>query len=256
MDMLDAILNEMDTHIVSRTSSAYFQQQQEQNRKRKALEEQEKKGFQEFRNKVKKEVQTFLNNNDLKQMRYHPMDKLHRFIIREVATEFDLVSHSFGLDEVFVIVYKQHTAPSPDLLRHLEMKYRGELEEGQVKNCNIATAATTPTTTTTGTTTTTTTATTTTTTATITTTTATTTAATTTSTPATTTPTAATTLSTTPEESTTPTYQRKEKYRKLLAQSDTVFVLNQKKRDLRTIEQIRKEIQAEKKAKPTPPSSI
>jgi len=213
MDLLDNLLNEMDNHIVSRTSSSYFRQQQEQNRIRKALEEEEKKRYQEFRNKVTKDVLMFLKNTEHKQMRYPPMDKPHRLIIREVATDSDLVSHSFGSDEVFVIVYKQHTAPSPEVLKHLEQKYRGELRDGQESSCNITTTST--------------------------------------STTECKTTKKLDPPSTVTPDSTVPAYQRKEKYRKILANSDTLFVLNQKKRDLRSIEQIQLDMQAEKKARPS-----
>ncbi|XP_001630538.2 sperm-associated antigen 7 homolog [Nematostella vectensis] len=126
MDLLGSILNSMDAPPKTEDSKA-----REKRAKLAKLQKEERKKKADFREKVEKDVNKFINDAKRTRLKFPPMNKVQRSIVHDVAEIGGLTTFSFGEDEVdrYVMLFKKESPP-PD--EELEAYRNGEEYDPEV----------------------------------------------------------------------------------------------------------------------------
>ncbi|XP_070561772.1 sperm-associated antigen 7 homolog [Ptychodera flava] len=82
------------------------------------LQAEDKKRKTEFRVKIEKEINDFINDSAKTRLKYEPMDRVYRSIVHDVAEVAGLTTFSFGErdDNRYMIVFKKEFAPTDEEL--------------------------------------------------------------------------------------------------------------------------------------------
>ncbi|KAI4880075.1 hypothetical protein NFI96_013383 [Prochilodus magdalenae] len=123
-DLLGSILSSMEKPPTVGDQESRRKAREQQARLRK-MQEEEKRKKAEFRKKMEKEVNDFIQDSALQKKKYEPMGKIERSILHDVAEVAGLTSFSFGEDEEsrYVMLFKKEFAPSDE---ELEAYRKGE----------------------------------------------------------------------------------------------------------------------------------
>lgn len=116
MDLLDSILNSMQT-----PPSASEAQKNAMKKQKEAIEKkhtEEKNMINKFRKKVEEKICEFVSNGKKPYLQFEPMDQMYRSIIRDVADCAGTQVYSFGQDGVdrYAVVYTKENGPTEDEL--------------------------------------------------------------------------------------------------------------------------------------------
>ncbi|XP_063989544.1 sperm-associated antigen 7 homolog [Diachasmimorpha longicaudata] len=123
MDLLGSILNSMDKPpTVSDKQKALIKKQREEHEKRQKAEADRLK---KFREQVEHKINKFLKDENLKEYKFAPMEKVYRTIVHDVAEVASVWAYSFGEEGIdrHIMLFKREHAPSEDQLNALR---RGE----------------------------------------------------------------------------------------------------------------------------------
>ncbi|XP_028517183.1 sperm-associated antigen 7 homolog [Exaiptasia diaphana] len=120
MDLLGSILDSMDA-----PPKTENKEEKEKKRKLLKIQKEERKKKAEFRTKIEKDVNDFIQDEKRTRHKYPPMNKIQRTIVHDVAEVAGLTTFSFGEDEVdrYVMLFKKEFPP-PD--EELEAYRNGE----------------------------------------------------------------------------------------------------------------------------------
>uniref|UniRef100_A0A3B1J3L4 Sperm-associated antigen 7 homolog n=2 Tax=Astyanax mexicanus TaxID=7994 RepID=A0A3B1J3L4_ASTMX len=123
-DLLGSILSSMEKPPTVGDQESRRKAREQQARLKK-MQEDEKRKKAEFRKKMEKEVNDFIQDSALQKKKYEPMGKIERSILHDVAEVAGLTSFSFGEDEEsrYVMLFKKEFAPCDE---ELEAYRRGE----------------------------------------------------------------------------------------------------------------------------------
>ncbi|XP_020916941.2 sperm-associated antigen 7 homolog [Exaiptasia diaphana] len=121
MDLLGSILDSMDA-----PPKTENKEEKEKKRKLLKIQKEERKKKAEFRTKIEKDVNDFIQDEKRTRHKYPPMNKIQRTIVHDVAEVAGLTTFSFGEDEVdrYVMLFKKEFPP-PD--EELEAYRNGEV---------------------------------------------------------------------------------------------------------------------------------
>ncbi|KXJ21316.1 Sperm-associated antigen 7-like [Exaiptasia diaphana] len=122
MDLLGSILDSMDA-----PPKTENKEEKEKKRKLLKIQKEERKKKAEFRTKIEKDVNDFIQDEKRTRHKYPPMNKIQRTIVHDVAEVAGLTTFSFGEDEVdrYVMLFKKEFPP-PD--EELEAYRNGEFQ--------------------------------------------------------------------------------------------------------------------------------
>ncbi|TRY76266.1 hypothetical protein TCAL_10152 [Tigriopus californicus] len=116
MDLLNSIMSKMDKPPV-------MTDQEKEKRKKakemaKKMEEKHKKATHEFRNKIEKVIEAFVEDSQAHNHTFAPMEKVQRSIVHDVAETAGLVTYSFGEEDVdrHLVIWKKDFQPNEDEL--------------------------------------------------------------------------------------------------------------------------------------------
>lgn len=153
MDLLDSILNSMQTPPAASEAQKNAMKKQKEAMERKKKEE--KNMVNKFRKRVEDKVTTFVKDGTAPRLQFEPMDQMYRAIIREVAETAGLQVFSFGQEGIdrYAVVYTKEKGPSQDELtvrraggiwdeekaaemaqKHLEMQKQAALDTEEDNN--------------------------------------------------------------------------------------------------------------------------
>ncbi|XP_071805672.1 sperm-associated antigen 7 homolog [Asterias amurensis] len=123
MDLLGSILGSMEKP--PSVGDKEKKQAKERKKQFEKIKTEEKKKKNDFREKIEKEVNEFINDASRTRLRYDPMERISRTILHDVAEVAGLTSFSFGEmeDNRFIILFKKEYAPTDD---ELDAYRRGE----------------------------------------------------------------------------------------------------------------------------------
>ncbi|XP_068187639.1 sperm-associated antigen 7 homolog isoform X2 [Antennarius striatus] len=110
-DLLGSILNSMEKPPAVGDQESR-RKAREQAARLKKMEDEEKRKKVAFRKKMEKEVSDFIQDSSQQKRKYHPMGKIERNILHDVAEVAGLTSFSFGEDEEsrYVMLFKKEQA--------------------------------------------------------------------------------------------------------------------------------------------------
>ncbi|XP_030842670.1 sperm-associated antigen 7-like [Strongylocentrotus purpuratus] len=131
MDLLGSILSSMEKPpSVGEKEKKLAQERKNQIEKMK-LEDRKRKN--EFRAKVEKEVDAFLNDSARTRLKYPPIDKVYRSIIHDVAEVAGMTSFSFGEAEVdrYIMLFKKEIPPTEEELNAYKRGEKWDPEEAR-----------------------------------------------------------------------------------------------------------------------------
>lgn len=119
MDLLGSILNAMDKPptLSSADKNKLKKQVEAANKER----DQEKQNLKKLRSMAEEKINKFVNNNEETRLKFDPMEQIHRNVIRDIAEDAGIISHSFGIEgeDRYVMLFKKQNPPSEDELTTL-----------------------------------------------------------------------------------------------------------------------------------------
>jgi hypothetical protein len=153
MDLLDSILNSMQTPpAASEAQKNAMKKQKEAMEKRKT---EEKQMLNKFRKRIEEKIECFIKDDNKPHFQFDPMEQMYRAIIREIAETAGLQVFSFGQEGIdrYAVVYTKEKGPSQDELtvrraggiwdeekavemaqKHLEMQRQAALDTEEEKH--------------------------------------------------------------------------------------------------------------------------
>lgn len=131
MDLLGSILNTMDKPpSVSSSDKARIKKHREQIENEKDKQKQQVK---QLRQMAEQKINAFVQNNKETRLKFLPMNQLCRNVIRELAEDAGLVSHSFGVEEEdrYTMLFKKESPPCEDELNTLRAGEEWSLDKAE-----------------------------------------------------------------------------------------------------------------------------
>ncbi|XP_022918906.1 sperm-associated antigen 7 [Onthophagus taurus] len=116
MDLLGSIMNSMDKPpSLSEKEKNIIKKRKEEMDRRQAIEKENLRKFKEY---TETKMKVFFENDENINMKFTPMNQIYRSIVHEVAESLDLISFSFGIEDVdrYVRVYRKANPPCEDEL--------------------------------------------------------------------------------------------------------------------------------------------
>ncbi|XP_071476533.1 sperm-associated antigen 7 homolog [Diadema antillarum] len=107
---------------------------QERKKQMEKMKQEDRKRKTDFRSKVEKEINEFINDSTRTRLKYPPMDKVYRSILHDVAEVAGMTSFSFGETDAerYIIIFKKEFPPSDEELDAYRRREKWDPEEARV----------------------------------------------------------------------------------------------------------------------------